>query len=409
MLENQRQNLSRFTPSVCYVLIEPLKLLYFQMHKGVPLNKKSPLALSKQVYRTWVEIDRTAFLHNLRVVKKQAPNATIIAVVKADAYGHGIQEVATAIGKEVNYFAVASLEEALIIEAIDRTHPIMLLSAALPSEYPAIAEHGFIPTISSYEEARRFAKVAPAGALIHFKINTGMGRLGAFYETAEKTLKKICRLSLTIQSISTHLPSADTDPHYTRQQIRLFRKTVTPLLVLAPHAEIHFLNSAGLLRFPQEAHETVRLGLLLYGISPMPHLQKLLRPAMTWKATICLVHKLPKGSTVSYGRTYCAPRDIRVAILPLGYGDGYPRQVSGNGAFVLIKGKRAPVLGRVTMDQIVVDVTSITNVKVGDEAVLIGKQGKHEIRATELAAKANTISWHLFTGISNRVHRCYRG
>jgi alanine racemase len=409
MLENKRQNLSRFTPSLCHVLIEPLKLLYFQMYKGALLNKKSPLALSKQVYRTWVEIDRSALLHNLRVVKKQAPNATIIAVLKANAYGHGIQEVASAISNEVDYFAVASLEEALKIEAVDRTHPIMLLSAALPSEYFAIAEHGFIPTISSYEEAHLFAKVAQAGALIHFKINTGMGRLGAFYASAEKTLKKICRLPLTIQSISTHLPSADTDPRYTRQQIRLFRKIVIPLLALAPHAEVHFLNSAGFLRFPKEAYETIRLGLLLYGISPVPRLQKLLRPAMTWKATICLVHKLPKGSTVSYGRTYCAPRDITVAILPVGYGDGYPWQVSENGAFVLIKGKRAPILGRVTMDQIVVDVTSITNVKVGDEAVLIGKQGKYEIKANELAAKANTITWHLFTGINDRVHRCYYG
>ncbi|MDH4469669.1 MAG: alanine racemase [Verrucomicrobiae bacterium] len=379
------------------------------MQQGIPNDKNQRPVLKKQVYRTWVEIDRRAFRHNLRVIKQHAPDATIIAVVKADAYGHGIQEVVTAISKQVNYFAVASLEEALIIEAIDHTHPIMLLSAALPSEYSAIAEHGFIPTISSYEEARRFAKVAPVGALIHFKINTGMGRLGAFYETAEKTLKKICRLPLTIQSISTHLPSADSDLGYTRQQIRLFRKTMIPLLALAPHAEIHFLNSAGLLRFPQEAHETVRLGLLLYGVAPLPRFQKLLRPAMTWKATICFIHKLPKGSSVSYGRTYCAPRDIRVAILPVGYGDGYPRQVSGNGAFVLIQGKRAPILGRVTMDQIVVDVTSIANVKVGDEAVLIGKQGKHEITATELAAKANTISWHLFTGITNRVHRCYHG
>jgi alanine racemase len=279
----------------------------------------------------------------------------------------------------------------------------------LPSEYSEIAERGFIPTISSYEEAHRFSRVAPAGAPIHFKVNTGMGRLGVWYEEAEKVLKQICKLPLSIQSISTHLPSADTDPSYTRTQIALFKKIVTRLLLLVPNAEVHFLNSAGFLRFSKETYDSIRLGLMLYGVSPLSRLQKLLRPAMTWKAKVCLVHKLPKGSTISYGRTYCAPRNLTIAILPVGYGDGYPRQVSGKRAFVLIKGKQAPLLGRVTMDQIVVDVTDIANVRIGTEAVLIGKQKNQEITATSLAAKADTISWHLFTGITERVHRCYQG
>ncbi|MFZ4115793.1 MAG: alanine racemase [Chthoniobacterales bacterium] len=372
-------------------------------------NCELPIHVAKQHFRTWIEINRAALRYNLRVVRQLAPSASIIGVLKADAYGHGIQEVVAAIQHDVSYFAVASLEEALKIEEVDRRHQILLLSPALPSEYPEIAKRGFIPTISSYEEARCFSKVAPVGAPIHFKVNTGMGRLGVWHEEAEKILKQICKLPLSIQSISTHLPSADTDPRYTRMQIALFQKIVMRLHLLAPTAEVHFLNSAGFLRFPQETYDSVRLGLMLYGVSPLPRLQKLLRPAMTWKAIVCLVHKLPKGSTISYGRTYVAPRDLTVAILPVGYGDGYPRQVSGKGAFVLIKGKRAPILGRVTMDQMVVDVTTIPNVRIGTEAVLIGKQKKQEITATSLAAKANTISWHLFTGITGRVHRCYQG
>lgn len=371
-------------------------------------NGQLRTSLAKQGLRTWVEIDRAALRYNLRVAKRLAPRASIIAVLKADAYGHGIKEVAAAIRDDVSYFAVASLEEALKIEEVDRTHPILLLSPALPSEYREIGQHGFIPTISSYEEASYFAKVAPSHAPIHFKVNTGMGRLGAWHADAEKILKRICRLPLSIQSISTHLPSADTEPHYTRLQVASFKKMLKALRLLAPAAAVHFLNSAGLLRLPKEAHDSVRIGLILYGVSPLPRLQKLLRPAMTWKAAVCWITKLPKGSTVSYGRTYCASRDLTVAILPVGYGDGYPRHVSGNNATVLIKGKHAPILGRVTMDQIVVDITNIARVKIGEEAVLVGKQGKQEITATALASKADTISWHLFTGITDRVHRLYK-
>jgi len=362
-----------------------------------------------QIYRTWVEIDRAALHHNLEVAKRFAPGASIMAVLKADAYGHGIEEVVAAIKNKVDYFAVASLEEALSIQEGGGHHPILLLSPALPNEYSQIAEHGFIPTISSFSEALDFSKVVPPGAAIHFKVNTGMGRLGVLSDLAEETLERITSLPLVIESISTHLPSADTDRCYTRKQLALFKKTLKTLRPLAPRAKIHCLNSAGLLHFPEEAYDTIRLGILLYGVSPLAQLQKILRPAMTWKATVCLVHNLPKGSTVSYGRTYCAPRNIRVAILPVGYGDGYPRQVSGKGASVLIQGKLAPIIGCITMDQMMIDVTHLANIKVGDQAVLMGTQGTKQITAQEIATKADTISWHLLTGITQRVRRSYYG
>lgn len=364
-------------------------------------NQKNPS-------RTWVEIDLSALCYNVQIIKKLAPTAAIIAVVKANAYGHGIEKVATTIAPHVAYFAVANLQEALILESLQLKRPIFLLSAALPAEYPAIAKHGFIPTISSYEEALLFSKVAPADASIHFKINTGMGRLGVWHANAKKTLLSISKLPLSIQSISTHLPSADSEAKFTRAQIAFFKNLLPDLKKHVPNAFIHLLNSAGLLRFPEEAHDAVRIGLLLYGSSPIASEQKLLRPVMTWKAHISLISHLPKGSSVSYGRTYRASTAITSAILPVGYADGYPRHLSGKKAYVLIKGKRAPILGRVTMDQIMVDISKIRNVRIGDEVVLLGQQGRETILASDLAKKAETIAWDIFTGVSSRVSYFYK-
>lgn len=355
--------------------------------------------------RTWVEIDRAALKYNLSVVKKQMPHAGIIAVVKANAYGHGLEEVAKTLAAGVDYFAVASCEEALRLQQVVPNIPIMLLSAALPCEYPIIAKKNLIPTISSFEEARMFAAAASSEAPIHVMIDTGMGRLGIPATEAISVVKKIAQLPLTIQSFSTHLPSADEDAMGTRNQLAAFKQIVSSLRKIVPHAAVHALNSAGILRFSKELHCAVRVGLMIYGISPLPTFQKLLRPVMAWKAHVTLVQRLSKGATISYGKTFIAPRNLMVAVLPVGYADGYPWQLSNKNVYVLINGRRCPLLGRVTMDQIVVDVSRAGKVSVGDEVVLLGKQGKQEINATWLAAKANTISWHLVTGIGERVKR----
>ncbi|MBX9577197.1 MAG: alanine racemase [Chthoniobacterales bacterium] len=358
-------------------------------------------------WRTWVEIDRAALRHNIHVAKKRTPHADMIAVLKANAYGHGMEEVAKMLASHVSYFAVASCEEALRLQRVVPKVPIMLLSAALPCEYPIIAKKKMIPTISSFEEARAFATVAPAGAPIHVMIDTGMGRLGVAAAQAVQVVHKIAKLPLTIQSFSTHLPSADDDVRGTRMQLAAFKKIVSQLQAIVPDAKVHALNSAGVLHFSKEAHCTVRVGLMLYGVSPVPTFQKLLRPVMTWKARVTLIQKLSKGATISYGKTFIAPHDLAVAILPVGYADGYPRQLSNQGACVLINGRRCPVLGRVTMDQIVVDISRAGKVSVGDEVVLLGKQKDQKIGASWLASKAGTIPWHLFAGIGERVHRCY--
>lgn len=359
--------------------------------------------------RTWVEIDRAALRHNLKAVAKMAGQTGIMAVVKANGYGHGLNEVANALRSGVKIFAVASLGEALQLRRTEKTKPILLLSAALPSEYRRIAGHGFIPTISSLVEAKIFAKTAPKGSPIHFKVDTGMGRLGADPEDAFAILLKIRKLPLTLHSISTHLASADSDREFTKRQLKQFEAMLSYLREFEPKVPVHVLNSAGTMLFPAHTHDLVRVGLALYGISPIPSFQKLLRPVLSWKASVTFLNDLPKGRGISYGSTYRTPRAMKLAVLPVGYADGYPRHLSGKEASVLIKGKRCPLLGRVTMDQIMVDVSAIKGIKVGDEAILVGKQGKEEITATEVAQKADTIPWHLFCGITARVAYKYKG
>jgi len=356
--------------------------------------------------RSWVEIDHAALRHNLKVVRKLAGSAEIMAVVKANGYGHGLNEVARTLQEGVKVFAVASLGEALQLRETEKSKPILLLSAALPAEYSVIARHGFIPTISSLEEAQILAKSAPKNSPhpeIHFKVDTGMGRLGALPSESCEILEGIIKLPLRFHSISTHLPSADSDRRFTISQLRRFENIVVRLRRLVPEVPVHVLNSAATILHPTHARDFVRIGLMLYGISPIAVMQNRLKPVLSWKAAVTLIHKIPKGQGISYGGTFKAPRDLQVAVIPVGYADGYPRQLSGKGASVLLHGKKCPVLGRVTMDQIIVDISGSGRVRIGDEAVLVGHQKGKKISATEVARQADTIPWHLFCGITARV------
>jgi alanine racemase len=326
-----------------------------------------------------------------------------MAVVKANGYGHGLREVTATFASGTAVFAVASLAEALQLRKTERQKPILLLSAALPGEYPEIGRKGFIPTISSLEEALLFSRTAPKGAPVHFKIDTGMGRLGALPREALAILREIRKLPLTLHSLSTHLAEADSNRDATERQLRHFETLLTSLRKEVPGTPVHVLNSAGTLLHPHHTHDLVRVGLALYGISPIERFQRLLKPALNWKASVTLIRDLPKGHGISYGSTFRTPRAMRIAVLPVGYADGYPRQLSGKGAAVLIGGKRCPVLGRVTMNQILVDVSGLPQIRTGDVAVLVGKQGREEITATEIARLADTIPWHLFCGITGRV------
>jgi alanine racemase len=353
-------------------------------------------------FRTWAEIDLGAIRHNLRVVRQRiGPDAGIAAVVKANAYGHGLRKIAESLASEVTFFAVANLEEALALDGLG--HDVLLLGPSLPAERREVVRRGFIPTVSSVAEAAEFR-----GGRVNFKIDTGMGRIGCWQDEALEAVAIIARMpEVVLHSISTHLPSADEDATFTMEQLENFAALSVEFRRLAPGARIHALNSSGILEFPGHAHDLVRPGLMLYGSAYPSHHQALLRPALTWKTRVLLVRDVPEGRTVSYGRTFVTGRPSRIAALGVGYADGYPRQVSNQGAQVLIDGRRCPVVGRVTMDQILVDVTGVDGVFPGAEVVLIGRQGLEEILARELAERAGTIAWHLFTGLGTRVKRVY--
>jgi len=366
--------------------------------------------MTEHHYRCWAEIHCAALQHNAALVKQRlGQNVETLAVVKADAYGHGMIAVAKALSDEVQLFGVANLTEAITLRnAVEQ--PIMLLGPALPQERGLIAEHGFIPSVSTWEEADQFNGLASnKKILINFKIDTGMGRMGVPAHEAIALFKKVRALPrVEIHSISTHLPVSDEDEAFTRDQLRRFSALIKKLRAEAPgNYKVHALQTAGILEFADEPFEIVRPGMLLYGISPLPQFQNILRPAMTWKTRIVLIREMPTGHGISYGRTFITPRSMRVATLAAGYADGYPRHLSNRGTSVLFGGQRCPLLGRVTMDLIMIDVTSLPQAVVGDEVVLMGRQGDQEISCAELAERADTITWEITTRIGRRVQRVY--
>jgi len=360
----------------------------------------------KERYRCWAEIDRSALHHNAMVVRKRIGSAEMLAVVKANAYGHGLVGAAETLADDVQLFGVANLEEATQLRAA-LSHPIIILGPAIPDERSTIVENGFIPTISTLAEAEVFNGLGRTA--INFKVDTGMGRMGAVESAAVEIFQCVTSLpQIEIQSISTHLPVSNEDTEYTRDQLIRFRKIVEQLRAAIPgQYKAHVLQSAGTLAFNPPTFEIVRAGIILYGISPLPQFQKLLRPAMTWKTRIALVRDMPKGSSISYGRTFVTPRKMRIATLSAGYADGYPRHLSNRDASVLVRGQRCPLLGRVTMDLMMIDVSRIDHVEVGDEVVLMGRDGNQEVSCMELAEKAGTITWEITTRIGARVRRVY--
>jgi alanine racemase len=329
--------------------------------------------------------------------------------VKANAYGHGLAGVAEALAKDVQLFGVANLEEAIQLRGA-LPHPIIILGPSIPEERSTIAERGFIPTISTFEEAQEFSLAAKdAATSINFKIDTGMGRMGVPEGDARSLFQKVSALpKIKIHSISTHLPASNEDAEYTRDELARFGKLVRQIRAEIPgDYKAHVLQSAGLLAFADPTFDIVRAGIVLYGISPLLEFQEILRPVMTWKTRIGLVRDMPKGSSISYGRTFITPSKMRIATLAAGYADGYPRHLSNRDAAALVRGQRCALLGRVTMDLVMIDVSKIDNVQVGDEVVLMGKQGEQEIPCAELAERAGTITWEITTRVGSRVRRVY--
>jgi alanine racemase len=366
--------------------------------------------MNSKTYRCWAEIDQSALRHNATVVRERlGPGVELLAVVKANGYGHGMVGVAKALAQDAQFFGVANLEEAAILRR-EVSHPIIILGPALPAERSLIAEGGFIPSVSTFEEAQEFDRAAKGSPVaINFVIDTGMGRMGVPQAEATALFKKVAALpNMKIHSLSTHLPVSNEDADFTRAELAIFTELVKKLRAEFPgDYKAYVLQSAGALAFADPPFDIVRAGIMLYGISPLPEFQKLLRPVLTWKTRISLIRDMPAGHGISYGRTFITPREMRVATLSAGYADGYPRHLSNRDAAVLVHGQRCALLGRVTMDLMMIDVSHIDGAEVGDEVVLLGRQVDEEISATELADRANTISWEIVTRIGSRVRRVY--
>ncbi|MCX7824392.1 MAG: alanine racemase [Verrucomicrobiae bacterium] len=386
-----------------------------------------------ELYRCWVEVSFNALRGNLAWIRgRVGRRAKILAVVKADAYGHGLPQIAGALMQGgVDIFGVATLGEALGVRAVGAGWPILLLGSSLPAEIEATVRHNIMPTISSLDEARRFQREAARqkkSLPVHVKVDTGMGRLGFWHEEAVAPIRRIAAMpNLRLEGIYTHFPSAEDDVAFSLEQVERFRRVLHQLAAPHPSATMrhqppmriplrHAENSAGLLSVREgrprlgRLFNVVRPGLAYWSCQPTLPSVAGLQPTLSFKSRVILVKRITAGCSISYGRTFVADRPMRVAIVGAGYGDGYSRALS-NRAQVLIRGRRCRVLGRVTMDQTIVDVSEpvFRDLLVGEEVVLLGAQGREAITATEVAAWEETIPWEVLTSITKRVPRVYIG
>jgi alanine racemase len=368
--------------------------------------------------RAWVEIDLPALDRNVGRIKQALPkHIRYVAVVKADAYGHGMPEVVTRLLQAgVDTFAVANVAEASRLREISPDADILLLSPTLPNEIARALELGLDITINSVEEVDAVVRATEARKLkarVHVKVDTGMGRSGVWHEHALEVFTKV-ETNSAIQwcGVYTHFSDADTDTAYTAQQRKLFLNLLEKIPTgIRKSLLIHADNSAGLESFSsQSPFNAVRIGLMQYGLPPSAgsFLASLKPdPVLSFHAKVVLVKDLPKGTSIGYSRTKTLSRDSKIAVVAVGYGDGVPTAASNRGQF-LINGKRCPILGRVSMDQTVVDVTDIGQVKPGDVATILGAQGSDRISVTEFCKSSDSIPWEALCTLTQRVQRVYR-
>ena len=371
-------------------------------------------------HQIWAEIDLDAIRHNIQSLRLLAsPPAALMAVIKADAYGHGAPEVArTALSCGVQWLAVARIDEGIRLRLEGIAAPILVLGGTLPSRMEDLIRYQLTPALFSDADARvlsdialRMGKVHP----VHLKFDTGMGRIG-FAETGpDAVIKRFRTLSalpgLRIQGVFTHFASADTfDKAHANAQNRLFSQIMETLEAEGLRPPIaHAANSAAIMEMPETHFDLVRAGIAMYGIYPSREVDRSrisLIPAMTLKARILCVKTIEAGQSVSYNRTWTAKRRTRVATLPVGYADGFSRAHSNRGV-ILTGGLPAPIIGRVCMDLLMIDVTEIPGVSEGDEAILFGQDEKGSLPAEELAERIGTIPYEIVSSLTPRVPRLF--
>ncbi|ULA61487.1 MAG: Alanine racemase [Nitrospira sp.] len=365
---------------------------------------------------TSASVDLTALAQNVAHVRRLAPRADVLAVVKANAYGHGAVEITRALQQlAVHRFGVATVDEGVELRRSGIQDAIVVLGATMPAQFPDLVAHWLTPVLYRTDLVSAFAAAVETDTApypIHIKVETGMGRLGVEpRELPELISRSELRGPLRLEGLMTHLADADNqDAGQTEEQLARFQLVLNQLQerrLAIPL--IHVANSAGIIKYPTSLHSLVRPGIMLYGYHTLSNDTQApeLQPILTWKTTIAHVHTISRGSSVSYNRTFIASRPTRVAVLPVGYADGYNRLLSNRGQ-VLIGGQRVPVIGRVCMDMTMVDVTDVHGVQVGNEAILIGQQETERITAADLAAWQQTIPYEILCAIGSRVPRRYR-
>lgn len=363
-------------------------------------------------------VDLDAIASNIKNIRaKVDKNSGIIGIIKADAYGHGSVETAKVLlDNGADWLAVAVVDEGLNLRKNGITAPILLLGYTPELRLNDVINNGFIQTVYSYDTAKKLSDAASAlgkKAVIHIKIDTGMGRIG--YRVNEESADEIVKISklpnIDVNGMFTHFSTADeADKAYTLEQYNKFVKMNDMLEERGLHIPIkHAANSAAIMDFDNMMFNMVRPGIILYGAYPSDEVKKenlSLSPAMSIKTHVSYVKDVNEGDSISYGRKYTAPSKRRIATIPVGYADGFIRAYS-NGGKVLVRGEYAPIVGRICMDQFMVDVTDIDGVEVNDEVVLMGRQGDKEITADFIASVLDTINYEVFCTLSKRVPRQY--
>jgi len=362
---------------------------------------------------TWLELDSQALRHNLSSIRHLTrPNASILAVVKANAYGHGLREVARVINRDVDYLGVSTIDEALVLRELEIETPILLFGIHEGEALEVAVASDVSLVVSSLEEARalsRIAKRLKKEAVIHVKVDTGMGRLGLPASSAPAHIEEIAALDgLQLEGVLTHFPLGSTEgENFTQNQLKLFNRIMGEIGRRGIHfAYQHAANSVGIANYREAHFNLVRPGLALYGICPATSIAaKLdLRPVLSWRAKIILVKDLMPGESTGYNRKFIAKRRTTIGIVPVGYSHGYPFSLSGK-SHVLYQGHDYPVVGQISMDYLAVDFGSSFDGCRGDIVTLLGCEGEHQICSESLAELAGTIPYEIVTQLSPLLPR----
>ncbi|MGB9742089.1 MAG: alanine racemase [candidate division WOR-3 bacterium] len=375
--------------------------------------------LSVEYGRVWAEIDLDALMHNITQVRTAIGNRQLLFAIKADAYGHGLREIARAAHRLVDAFGVASIEEGVSCRqaGVNET-PVLILSPIPDRAIPPLFEYQLIPTVSELSFARLLAQEARRRNTtlpVHIEVDTGMGRTGISLSDALDFITRVAELpGIRLAGVFTHFPAADTDINFTHQQVNDYQRLIQQLEARGITGFLrHAANSAGCLNIPEARLDMVRPGLMLYGIMPLSYhfghrrAQFHLKPVMTLRSRIVSLRNFPVGTSISYERTFFTTRPSRIAVISVGYGDGYPHSLTNRG-YCLLHGNKVPVVGNVSMDLTMLDVTDVPEAKLGDVVTLLGAADGKTICANELALLAGTIPYEIVCRISPRVPRIYR-